>query len=138
MAALKTSLGVKQDSFMSQFMTENELIFKECLRGMQVEIHDTDENEKVPEYLHLTAEQLRNSQVAFIDHCDTFNCFYIDLNHQLQKISLTQSDLKSIQSGSDCNELDLMRKDLADKDKLVKDIQVQINQVQDQNKAKDA
>ena len=61
-------------------MVENELIFKECLRGMQVEIQELDENEKVPEFLHLTAEQLKSNKVAFLEHNDVFNCFYIDLN----------------------------------------------------------
>ena len=49
----------------------------------------TEENKinKLIKY-QLEVEQLRSTRIAFVEHCNEFDCFYIDLNDQLQRITI--------------------------------------------------
>ena len=105
---------------------------------MQVEIQELDGNEEVPEFLHLTAEQLRSTKVAFVDHDDVFNCFYIDLNQQLQRICLAQPELKGEKAGEAWREVMEIRKELRKRDQGDKAIQAQIYQSKEHAQGHDA
>ena len=41
-------------------------------------------------------QQLRTSRVEFIEHCEKFQCFYIDTNDQVQKISVASTDFEKL------------------------------------------
>lgn len=36
--------------------------------------------------------QFHNDRVALMEHCNEFNCFYIDLENQLQRITIPSSE----------------------------------------------
>ena len=37
-------------------------------------------------------QQFHNDRVALTEHCNEFNCFYIDLNNQLQRIAVPSNE----------------------------------------------
>ena len=63
---------------------------KESLRAVRSEYKTIDDENKIRKLkkYNLEVNQLRNTRVAFIEHCNEFNCFYIDLNDQLQRITI--------------------------------------------------
>ena len=67
---------------------DNHMLFKE--------IEGADLVSNVGRYRFLGSEQLRNEKVAFIIHCDCFDCFYIDSSQQLQKISIPMSQFNEL------------------------------------------
>ena len=42
-------------------------------------VDDEDQIKKLRRY-QLEVDQLRSTRIAFIEHCNEFDCFYIDLN----------------------------------------------------------
>ena len=60
-------------------MQDDDLILKECLRCVRVEIADLPQESGLTQK-RLSLKQLRNKRIAFIEHCNAFHCFYVDMN----------------------------------------------------------
>lgn len=75
---------------MFNWMQQEKLIFKECLRVLQTEIVDVDAGSTPQQALKsvLGVEQLRGHRTAFIEHCNSLQCFYIDSHEQLEVIKI--------------------------------------------------
>ena len=71
----------RKDTLYQLFQQRN-YILKEHLRAVRADFNTvTKENEinKLKKY-QLDVDQLRSTRIAFIEHCNEFDCFYIDLN----------------------------------------------------------
>ena len=76
---------------------EKPYIYKEILRMVNTEEKDIKEkkmNSIVGRFPFLGLETFHSSKVALVSHCDFFDCFYIDFNSCLQKISIPKADFK--------------------------------------------
>ena len=81
-----------------RFFRNRNYTLKEHIRAIQseiIEIEEDDENgnstrESMP--YKLNKQQFHTDRVALTEHCNEFNCFYIDLNNQLQRIAIPSNE----------------------------------------------
>ena len=78
---------------------EKPFIYKEVLRMVKTVAEDIEQQDmnpasKVGRFPFLGLETFHSSKVALVSHCDSFDCFYIDFNSRLQKISIPAAELE--------------------------------------------
>ena len=55
---------------------------------------DMNSASRVGRFPFLGLETFHSTKVALVSHCDFFDCFYIDFNSRLQKISIPKADFE--------------------------------------------
>ena len=83
-------------SLMDSFK-EKPYIYKEVIRIVQtrteeIKFEDMSATSNVGRFPFLCQETFQSSKITLVDNCGSLNCFYIDFNNCLQKISIPEAE----------------------------------------------